>query len=222
MKAIDFARARIAWTTHDGSHGHWRVAAAARRDDGAEAWYLAPAVMAGDVYGQGPLPMEPAYSYQFVASRERHVMFREPVGTPSLQDTDAPHAASFSNVAIEASEVEAEVVHLASGAARRRPLTARIAATGASGARWQLDFPVQHINLRDAPSAFQMETGPIVVPTALIDIAGAAKPGGVQLAFVFFSRLDRADLLAFGPGPNGRGYRHFARLEGLKIELGAV
>jgi hypothetical protein len=222
MKAIDFARARIAWTTHDGSQGYWRVAAAARREDGSDAWYLAPVVMAGDVYGAGRLPMEPAYSYQFVASRERHVMFREPVGTPALQDTDAPHASSFRDVAIEVREIETQVVQFDAAARTRWPLTARIAATGAGGARWLLEFPMHHINLRDAPAAFQVETGPIVVPAGLIDIAGAAKPGGVQLAFVYFSRLDRVDLLAFGPGPHGRDYRYFARLDGVTIELGAV
>ena len=57
MKAIDFSRAQIAWTTHDGSRGLWRVAAAARREDGGAAWFLAAGVMAGDVYGQGRLPL---------------------------------------------------------------------------------------------------------------------------------------------------------------------
>ena len=220
MKVIDFARARIAWITHDGSHGFWRVAAAARREDGTEAWYLAPAVMAGDVYGKGRLPMEPAFSYQFITSRERHVMLREAVGVPALQDTVAPHAASFSNVAIEADEIEAEAVRLDSTA--RWPLAARITATGAGGARWLLDFPLQHINLRDKPSAFQVETGPVVVPVDLIDIPGAARPGGLQLAYIFFNRLDRVDLLGFGPGVNGRSFRHFARLEEVKIEVCVV
>ena len=221
MKAIDFARARIAWTMHDGSHGIWRVIAAARREDGGKAWYLAPAVMAGDVYGGGRLPMEPAYSYQFIASRDCHVMVREPAGPSTLQDSVAPHAASFSEVAIAADEVDAEVVQL-DAASTRWPLTARITATGADGKRWLLDFPVEHLNLREKPAAFQIETGPIVVPVELIDIPGAVKPGGLQLAYVFFSRLDRVDLLGFGAGPNGRSYRHFTRLEGVNIEVGAV
>jgi hypothetical protein len=223
MKVIDFARARIAWITHDGSHGVWRVAAAARREDGSEAWFLAPPVMAGDVYGHDRLPMEPAYSYQFIASRDRHVMVREPAGTATLQDTVAPHAASFSDVAITVDEIDVEAVQLEAITAKARwQLTARITATGANGRRWLLDFPVQHLNLRDKPAAFQVETGPVIVPVDLIDIPGAAKPSGLQLAYVFFGRVDRMELLGFGPGPHGRGYRHFTRLEGVKIEVGAA
>jgi hypothetical protein len=179
-------------------------------------------VMAGDVYGAGRLPMEPAYSYQFIASRERHVMLREPVGTAALEDTVAPHSASFSKVTIEAGEIEVEPVHLDVAAARTWPLTARITATDANGKRWLLEFPLQHVNLRDKTASFQVETGPVLVPADLIDIPGAAKAGDLQVAFVFFSRLDRVDLLGFGPGPHGRGYRHFGRLEGVRIEVCAT
>ena len=218
MKLIDFDRARIVWQTHDGSHGLWRIIAAARRADG-EAWYLAPRVMAGDVYGQGRLPLQPPYSFQFIASREKHVMLREAVDAASVQDTVASHSDTFSKLIIDAPEIEAEAVSPA--AARERwPLAARIAATGASGAHWTLEFPVGHINVRDDPAAWQVETGPIVVPRELIDIAGAAKPGGLQLAYVFFSQPDQLDLMAFGPQGSGRrAFQHFARLKVAAISL---
>jgi hypothetical protein len=218
MKVIDFARAWITWTTHDGSEGRWRIAAAARSERG-EAWFLAPSVMAGDVYGQGHLPLQPPYSFQFVASRERHVMLREALDGASLRDTDAAHSDTFSALAIDMAEIEADAVPPA-GAGDRWPLTARLEAVGASGARWVLEFPVNHINVRD--QAFQVETGPVVIPRDLIDVAGAAKPAGLQLAFIFFNRLDRIDLLAFGPLSNAagrRGFGHFARLDQVGIEL---
>jgi hypothetical protein len=219
MKLIDFGRARIVWQTRDGSHGLWRIIAAARREADGEAWYLAPGVMAGDVYGQGRLPLQPPYSFQFIASREKHVMLREAVDAASVQDTVAPHSDTFRTLVIEAPEIEAEAVPPA--AARERwPLAARIAATGASGAHWTLECPVQHINVRDDPPAWQVETGPIVVPRDLIDIAGAAKPGGLQLAYVFFSHSDRADFLAFGPlGSGRRAFEHVARLKVAAISL---
>lgn len=221
MKAIDFARARIAWTTLGGSRGLWRVSAAARREDGGEAWFLAAGVMAGDVYGQGRLPLDPPFSYQIAASHERHVIFREPLEASNVRDTVAPHAETFASFMIVVPEADAGEVPLDQLPAQRRwPLTARISAAGQSGAGWTLEFPVNHINLRDEPPAWQVETGPIVVPGDLIDVAGAAKPGGLQLAFVFFSRPDRADLLAFGPVAEGRrGFAHFARLEGVEIAL---
>lgn len=219
MKLIDFDRARIAWTTHDGSHGLWRIVATARRETDGEAWYLAPGVMAGDVYGQGQLPLEPPYSFQFIASRDKHVMLREAVDTASVQDTVAPHSATFSKLIIDAPETDAEAVP-AAAARERWPVAARIFAIGASGARWTLEFPVGHINVRDNPPAWQVETGPVIVPCELIDIAGAAKPGGLQLAFAFFSRSDQLDLLAFGAlGSDRRAFQHFARLKGAAISL---
>jgi hypothetical protein len=220
MKRIDFARARIAWTTHQGSQGLWRIAAAAR-SDGGEAWYLADAVMAGDVYGQGSLPMQPAYSYQFAASRDRHVMFRDAVDATGLQDTVAPHADSFATVAIDVPEIDGVVVPFDRAVERSPwPLTARLAAAGTNGGRWKLEFPVNHINLSTAPRAWQVETGPILVPCGLIDIADAAKTGGLQRAFVFFNRVDQVDLLAFGQTRLGRlGFAHTARLMAAEMVL---
>lgn len=219
MKLIDFDRARIAWTTHDGSDGLWRIIAMARREADGEAWYLAPGVMAGDVYGRGRLPLQPSYSFQFIASRDKHVMLREAVDAGSFQDTVAPHSGTFSKLAIEAPEIDAGLV--APDAAKERwPLAARISVAEASGARWTLEFPVGHINVRDNPPAWQVETGPVIVPCELIDIAGAAKPGGLQLAFAFFSRPDQLDLLAFGAlGSGRRAFQHFARLKVAAISL---
>jgi hypothetical protein len=221
MKAIDFTRARIAWTTHDGSRGLWRVVAAARREDDGAAWFLAAGVMAGDVYGQDRLPLQPAYSFQFVASRDRHVMLREAVDAADVHDSEAPHSAAFKNLAIDVPEIDAETLPLDRIVAQSRwPLTAQLSAAGADGNRWALEFPVSHINLRDHPVAWQVETGPVVVPCDLIDIAGAAKTGGVQLACVFFNRADRADLLAFGPsGDSRRGFVRVARLENIEVAL---
>src|SRR5262245_49068696 len=133
MKLIDFDRARIAWTTHDGSHGLWRIIATARRETDGEVWYLAPGVMAGDVYGQGRLPLKPPYSFQFITSREKHVMLREAVDAASVRDTVAPHADTFRTLAIEAPEIEAELV-VPTVARERWPLATRITATAASGA----------------------------------------------------------------------------------------
>jgi hypothetical protein len=221
MKRIDFARARIAWTTYDGSRGLWRVSAVARRDDGAAAWYLASEVMAGDVYGQGLLPLQPAYAFQFATSRDRHVMFREAVDAANVQDSEQPHGVSFTDVAIDVPEIEGEAVPFDRLIAQSPwPLTARLKAAGPGGVRWTLEFPVHHINLRERPQAWQIETGPVLVPCELLDIAGAAKTGGLQRAFVFFSRADQADLLAFGPvGGGRRGFALGARLERAEVEL---
>lgn len=219
MRAIDFERARIAWTTHEGSHGLWRVTAAARSAPG-DAWFLAPGVMAGDVYGQGRLPLQPAYAFQFAASRDRHVMFREPHQAAALQDTDARHSDTFKDVTVDAPDIQVREIPLDGPPAPGQwPLTMRLAVPGTSGANWTLECPVNHLNLRER-SDWQIETGPIIVPCDAVEIAGAAKPGGVQLAFAFANRRDQIDLLGFGPAGNGRrGFVHFARLQRVAMSL---
>jgi hypothetical protein len=221
MRAIDFERARVAWTTRDGSRGLWRVVAAARREDGGDAWFLAAGVMAGDVYGKVRLPLQPAYSFQFAASRDRHVIFREPVDAADVQDSHGRHSETFEAVAIDIPEIDAAALPPDRLVAQGRwPLTARLSVAKAAGARWILEFPVNHINLRDHGGAWQVETGPIVVPCELTEIPGAARTGGLQLAFVFFNRTDRADLLAFGSlGGGRRGFAHAGKLEDVEIAL---
>jgi hypothetical protein len=63
-----------------------------------------------------------------------------------------------------------------------------------------VDFPVLHINIKQTgkPTVFQVETGPVLLPAALIDDP-ALTQGGFALAYVFFNRLDRVDLAIWGP-----------------------
>jgi hypothetical protein len=76
MKAVDFEKARISWTTKNGTNGYWRIAATACRDGSTDYVALAPAVMAGDIFGAGRLPRDPPYMYQLIATRERHSILR--------------------------------------------------------------------------------------------------------------------------------------------------
>jgi len=77
MQAVDFERARISWTTKAGINGSWRVIATACPQNSADCIYLAPAVMAGKIFGADRLPLDPPFSYQLVATRDRHAMIRE-------------------------------------------------------------------------------------------------------------------------------------------------
>jgi hypothetical protein len=65
-----------------GSRGYWRLIASASLISSThqtlDQFVLAPAVMAGDVYGKGRLLKEPPYSFQIFASRKQHTVVREP------------------------------------------------------------------------------------------------------------------------------------------------
>lgn len=233
VSVIDFARSRLAWTTKAGSRGYWTVAAAATRETpgGAERTVLAPVVMAGNVYATGRLPKEPPYSYQIYGSATRHAILREPAATPQpgITDSGGPNERLFARFEISVAETPAaELVPQSLTVAaleQRWPLTARITARTGTGETWTLEFPVLHINAAtiDGTDAFQAETGPILVPAALLSDDTRPPRQDFALAYVYFSRFDRADLLVWhADGDAARSYRRFARIENAAVRLFAT
>ena len=85
-----------------------------------------------------------------------------------------------------------------------------------------MDFPVNHLNHRvsDGRAEFQIETGPLLIPTGLVDRDGVAEAGGFTLAYIFFNQLDRADVALWTPMPfGGRAFGKTERLERVSIEV---
>jgi hypothetical protein len=221
MQAVDFERARISWITKDGTEGSWRVIATARPQDPADCIYLAPAVMAGKIFGAERLPLDPPYSYQLIATRQRHAIVREDEVAGNM-DSEADHDRTFLAFDIHAPMRPAMRLQMedlnARVLAQDWPVSVRLSKVSPGGSMWALEFPASHINTRSG--AVQVETGPVLVPRDVIDIAGASVIGGCYLAYVFFNRPDRADLLAWGPGNHSRrGFVRFARLDGIEAEI---
>jgi len=224
---LHFERASLAWVTKHNSHGRWRVIASTSslpHGGEPERFVLSPRIMAGDVYGTGKLPLNPPYGFQIIASNERHVIIRDFEDDLPSRDTSNGNFEIFSKLVVDAPLLDA--ARLSPDAATPEamvqawPLTARLRVSK-GGLDHLVDFPVVHLNTRE-PGAFQVETGPILVPAALIEDA-ALTVGGFALAFAFFNRLDRVDLAVWGPAgvPRSarRGYVHFARWEGIAIDL---
>ena len=222
MEAMDFERSRISWTLKgDDTNGSWRIIASACRQDSTDCIYLAPAVMAGKIFGTDRLPIEPPFSYQLVATRDRHAMVREGEA-PGHRDSEADHGVTFSSFEIHAPRHAArnlKIGALDSGAVTEQwPLSVRLKACGQRSELWSLEFPLSHISTRAAE--FQMETGPVLIPRDLIEIPGASIAAGCYLAYIFLSNASQVDLLAFGPGGNqGRSFGHFARIGGIETEI---
>jgi hypothetical protein len=230
VSVIDFARSRLAWITKTGSRGYWTVAATATRETpgSAERTVLAPMVMAGNVYSTGRLPKEPPYSYQIYGSATRHAVLREPAATPQpgITDSGGPNESLFARFEISLAETPAAELAPQSltvtALEQLWPLTARITARTGTGETWALEFPVLHINAAtiDGKDALQVETGPILVPTALLNDDTRPPGQDFALAYVYFSRFDRADLLVWhADGGAARSYRRFARIENAAIRL---
>jgi hypothetical protein len=210
---IDFNRSHLVWTTKAGSRGFWRLIASASLISSThqtlDQFVLAPAVMAGDVYGGGRLLKEPPYSFQIFASRQRHTIVREPgisIGSAVNADSTANNESVFAELAIHIAETNRNAIdldRLGDGTVSPSwPLMANVELCGPNGDRWVLNFPVNHINVAaiDGKNAFQVETGPILIPRSLISPASPASgTGGFAIGYVFFNQSDRIDLALWGP-----------------------
>ena len=228
---LDFERAQLRWKTHYGSVGAWRVVASVVRQGNTNSrTVLSSTVMAGDVYGIGVLPRTPAYTFQIAADSQSHIIWRD--YALAQRDTTERNLRAFEHLDIVAPLRDCSVVTLTDivSSAATLPMTCRISVVDRDGCPWLLEFPIQHLNSRSraADTAFQVESGPILVPHTLVEHpevarAEAARVGGFARAYVFFNRLDQLDLALAGnlAGANvgQRGYEHVAHLSGVEIAL---
>lgn len=228
---IDFTQSRLVWTTKAGSSGYWGLIASASLISSThqtlDQFVLAPAVMAGNVYGSGRLLKEPPYSFQIFASRQQHTIVRE-FGISTVPAVTADGTASndsvFEKLAIHIANTNRNVIDLDKlsdeSVAASWPLTANVELCRPNGDRWVLNFPVNHINIAtiDGKTAFQVETGPILIPRSLISpTSPASVMGGFAIGYVFFKETDLIDLALWGyreiDNVASREFRHYERLK---------
>ena len=228
---IDFTRSRLVWTTKAGSSGYWRLIASASlissTNQALDQFVLAPAVMAGNVYGSGRLLKEPPYSFQIFASRRQHTILREPgmSTVPAIPaDSTSNNDSVFEKLVIDLADTNRAAIDLDrlsdESISASWPVAANVELCGPNGDRWVLDFPVNHVNVAtiDGKPAFQVETGPILVPASLLSPnAPASVAGGFAIGYVFFNRTDVVDLALWGSreidNVAGREFRHYERLK---------
>jgi hypothetical protein len=227
---LDFERARLSWTTRDGTHGDWRVIAMAERwaseVESTERFFLAPTVMAGNVFGPGPLPLSPPYSFQIIASSDRHIIIREAAAGSARGDTSGTNETTFSSVTLHAPQSEGTLLDFETLQIEEIhgvwPLSARITTRRVGGEWWTVQFPVNHINSSGAAaSAIQVETGPLVLPHAWLPDLRAERLGPFVLCYLFFRTSHEVEVLALQVPADGhpRMYSSAAPLTGVSVEL---
>jgi hypothetical protein len=226
MEAVDFERARVSWTTKAGIDGHWRIAATACREASSDCIVLAPAVMAGDIFGTGRLPRDPPYTFQLIATRERHAIVRagDEFGNG---DTEAANDTTFSAFDVHTPQRAARSLRLeelsSTPLVQLWPLSVRLKVRSQTGELWSLAFPVNHISTQDsAGPLFQIESGPILVPQDILDIPDASRIGRCFLSYAFLNKMNQVDLLAWGPSRSAtprRSFAHFARISDIETNI---
>lgn len=230
VDCIDFVKAKMDWILKNGTRGSWQIVAAAypinAKTDAQNAFYLAPVVMAGHLFGPNQLPITPAYSFQLIASRHKHIIFRNGEAQTNI-DSVSDNGTEFASFAHRIPVHSCRLLELGSilpdHLTELWPLQAQVHLLGRDGLSWILQFPVQHIShLGDGKgSKFQVETGPILVPQTCVSEEIARPTGGFFLAYAFFNKNTELQLLIFGSSEASavRQYDRPARLADVSVHV---
>jgi hypothetical protein len=182
--------------------------------------------MAGDVFGTGRLPRDPPYTYQLIATRERHAILRagDDFGN---EDTEAANSTIFKVFNVHTPRIAARPMPLEETTSLTLeqfwPLSACLKVRSQTGDLWILEFPVNHISSQTTPAQLlQIESGPIIVPHDILEISDASIIGNCYLCYAFLNKASQLDLLAWGPthvAKARRSFSHFARITVMEARI---
>lgn len=71
------------------------------------------------------------------------------------------------------------------------------------GRRVRLEYPIKTMNVRRQPAAFQIDTGPLIVPTLPLTSPTSALIECFEMAYVVYCTFDRAEFILRRPHPVG-------------------
>jgi len=201
----DFSKSYLYWiTSAEKSYGRFSLESKCtfiKKRQEKETFWLASAVMAGNVYEDDNLAKEPPYHFQLAASENEYLIFRDYLMWEQGCDSGGFCPKIFHKLEIHSEELSAskvaDMVEIAKLARLGNSFNS-IVCFQVNDNKFILEFPVKHINIRADNGQFQVETGPILVPNMTSACGQMNKLGNknqFQTAFIFFNCLDRAELL---------------------------
>lgn len=204
MKRIDFSASYLSWLTRkEESYGRFQLEAACTirgfSSEKTETYYLAPAVIAGNVYAKNDLVKQPVYLFQIAASQGRHVIFRTFVSHVDDRNSFDNNSKLFEEFEFYISRKEAVVLKdfddIDFHFQQHNSMSARMCYETQQHIQIEIEFPIKHINIQRERRLFQVETGPILIPSETLDDRLSEDQGCFfNTAFVHFNRLDSAEI----------------------------
>lgn len=203
---IDFSRSFCTWLLPEQpSYGRFSLESCLfytpTQSPEEHCFILGASVMAADVYGKGPLLKDPAYRFELIASQAEYRILRSyplpPENEDAFADTGGETQSRFKTLNIHLCPCEADPLStgaeiLAATLTQRALVGEILLPFGSQGIR--LVFPVKHINCHQDTLAFQVETGPLLMPDPDPPAsAEALSPERLTQAYVVFNRLDQAE-----------------------------
>ena len=157
-----------------------------------------------DTYGEGCLFLTPSYDFCMVYSSTDFMIIRTHANAERDNTTVGDNHGHFLDVHFHISMVDAEALEsvdaIVQATLDNRILNGRIEIADENGPyRAMLEFPIKTMNVNDIRNAYQIDTGPILLP----DFASSKERmvERFQLAFVAYNRADEAYFVIQEPTP---------------------
>ena len=225
MTVCDFARSYATFVTPNrANNARIQVEAICDLLSGAQStrYVLLASCKAEDTYADDDLFQAPNYDFSVIFSATQYQIIR--VGLPLGPDwlETGISAERFEEVRIDVAQAPARVCEseeaIVQATLADLPLVGRTELLDDAGrVVARLEYPIKTMNVNDRRWAFQVDTGPVIVP----DFSRQAEQEIelFEVAFVAFSRFDRAEFIVQRPTPVGgeRGalvghYSHIRKL----------
>ncbi len=209
MESCDFSRSFITFVTKNRSNNA-RIQVEARcvildQETGeSEGYYLVASCKGEDTYGEGRLFLVPSYDFCMVYSSTDFMIIRTHANAERDNTTVDDNRGHFLDVHFHIEMVDAEVprsnAEIVQATIANRILNGRSEIADASGRyRATLEFPIKTMNVNDINNAYQVDTGPILLPDFTSSKERMVER--FQLAFVAYNQADEAYFVIQEPAP---------------------
>ena len=200
MKSCDFARSFITFVLK-GRANNARIQVEARcelidtKTGEAEHYYLVASCKGEDTYGAGRLFLVPSYDFCMVYSSSDFLIIRTHANAERDNTSTGAIKERFEDVKFHITLVDADVLPdskaVVAATLANRAINGRTEVADPSGRyRAVIEFPVKTMNVNDIRRAYQVDTGPILLPD--FTSAKARMVERFVLAFVAYNGPDEA------------------------------
>lgn len=211
MPVLDYARSYVTFVTR-GRTNQARIQVEARcqmtwPDGRAEETWLVASCKAENTYAERNLFQQPNYDFAMLYTRERYRICRIGAEHGSAPAESGLIAERFESARFDLSWAEGaewlkDDQSVLAATLAGRPLVAQNRLVHTSGATALLEYPVKTMNINTELRCWQVDTGPLIVPT---EPAWAGDLDGFDVAFAAFRTTAWTEYIARAPLSVGDG-----------------
>jgi len=172
-------------------------------DGSREQFVLIAACRSEWVYAESGLFQLPSREYRNIYSLEEERTMGSGITHDGERTRGKPVTDTFRSIEIDVarfgtSRVLEDAAAINEATENNVPLVGRTEIRG-EGRAYVLEYPIRTMNFRPENSSFQVDTGPLLAPD--LESAEAKSIDRLEMAYIAYNRLDRAELILRRPTP---------------------